>query len=63
MPDAMSGQNVCNLFLHFCSYLNKVMGLVYVTTIAFTTFSNGARGGAMVEALCYKPEGREIDSR
>jgi hypothetical protein len=23
----------------------------------------GARGGAVVEALCYKPEGREIDYR
>jgi hypothetical protein len=23
----------------------------------------GARGGAVVEALRYKPEGREIDSR
>jgi hypothetical protein len=24
---------------------------------------NGARGGAVVKALCYKPEGRGIDSR
>jgi hypothetical protein len=23
----------------------------------------GVRGGAVVEALCYKPEGRGIDSR
>jgi hypothetical protein len=25
--------------------------------------SNGARGGTVVEALCYKPEGHRIDSR
>jgi hypothetical protein len=28
-----------------------------------TLFYMGARGGAVVEALCYKPEGRGIDSR
>jgi hypothetical protein len=27
------------------------------------TLSLGARGGAVVEALRYKPEGHEIDSR
>jgi hypothetical protein len=31
--------------------------------IFLVLISVGARGGAVVEALCYKPEGRVIDSR
>jgi hypothetical protein len=30
--------------------------------ISVSTLKKGARGGAMVEALRYKPEGRVIDS-
>jgi hypothetical protein len=33
---------------------------LYSTT---STIHNGVRGGAVVEALRYKPEGRGIDSR
>jgi hypothetical protein len=35
---------------------------LYVFLICLTC-EVGARGGAVVEALCYKPEGRGIDSR
>jgi hypothetical protein len=34
-----------------------------VVIIITTTITIGARGGAKVEALRYKPEGRGIDSR
>jgi hypothetical protein len=32
--------------------------VIYSGTVCY----NGARGSAVVEALCYKPEVREIDS-
>jgi hypothetical protein len=31
--------------------------------IVHLTFITGARGSVVVKALCYKPEGREFDSR
>jgi hypothetical protein len=36
--------------------------LLYVRS-KFTLITGGARGGAVVEALRYKPEGRVFDSR
>jgi hypothetical protein len=35
--------------------------MIYPFTVVFITM--GARGGTVVEALRYKPEGRGIDSR
>jgi hypothetical protein len=37
--------------------------LVYIYIYIYIYIIQGARGGAVVEALCYKPEGRRIDSR
>jgi hypothetical protein len=46
--------------------LNCLMELQYIhceSDNKFTHMCKGARGGAVVEALRYKPEGRGIDSR
>jgi phage tail protein X len=42
--------NKNNLYEFICyKHIGRILGIV-------------ARGGAVVEALCYKPEGRGIDS-
>jgi hypothetical protein len=41
----------------------NVQGLIYIIILlSLPLFVTGTRGGAMVEALRYKPEGRGIDS-
>jgi hypothetical protein len=50
----------------FClsSFLSKsINNKTYRTTTLPVVFTLGARDGAVVEALRYKPEGRRIDSR
>jgi hypothetical protein len=44
--------------------VKRFLQLVCVRTIlSVFVFVNGTRGGAVIEALRYKPEGRGIDSR
>jgi hypothetical protein len=61
-----SSSKHCDLTVspHACNW--DVSGWVLVglqTECLFITDLSGARGGAGVEALRYKPEGRGIDSR
>jgi hypothetical protein len=56
-------------WLKTCRYLSNIYGLYpgirnfMLRLIIPYTHKLGARGGTVVEALHYKPEGREFDSR
>jgi hypothetical protein len=48
---------------YISSNQNSKEGIYKMFEFPTTNGNNGARGGAVVEALHYKPEGRGIDSR
>jgi spore maturation protein CgeB len=50
-------------YIHDLKYLTKQKITVFSLFDVSFLLSAGARGGAVVEALRYKPEGRGIDSR
>jgi hypothetical protein len=54
-------------WINVLGYGNNTVPLVngedLLRQIIIYTYVTGARGGAMFEALRYKPEGRGIDSR
>jgi hypothetical protein len=45
----------------FCTYSLCHMSCYFAREICFVLYISGAGGGAVVEALRYKPEGRGID--
>jgi hypothetical protein len=46
--------------IHFLVYLAMLCQLL---SLYITNETMGARGSVMVKALCYKPVGREFDTR
>jgi hypothetical protein len=51
------------VFLEFYACCSIGLFLGSLPTVVYAVVVVGARGGTVVEALCYKPEGRGIDSQ